>query len=159
VKVKVAAMLAFTKKTGYGLMAMGYLGSLQRDDLASAREISQRFGVSTALLMNVLKELCAAGYVSSVRGVHGGYRLARRPEEITLSDLVTVLEGPVRSAQCLTGDPTAREGTCKIMDRCPVADPIHRLQRKLSDFLKTVTLAEIVEPPTTPAEQGNKVCP
>ena len=149
-------MLAFTKKTGYGLIAMGYLGSLHGDNPASAGEIARRFGVSTAFLMNVLKELCAAGYVSSVRGVHGGYRLARRPEEITLWHLVTVLEGPVRLAECLTNDPIAREGTCKIMDRCPIADPIHRLQRKLSDFLKTVTLAEIVEP--APAEQKDQAC-
>jgi len=147
-------MLALTKRTGYGLIAMGHLASLEADHVASAGQIARRFGVPKALLMNVLKELCAAGYVSSVRGVHGGYRLSRRPEEITLSDVVTVLEGPVRLAECLTGHPSVRDGACKIMDRCPITDPIHRLQRRLSDFLRTVTLAEIVEPAITTAEQG-----
>ncbi len=142
-------MLSLTKKTGYALIAMVHLARLADDRLASAREIAEKSAIPTALLMNVLKTLAAEGYVESHRGAHGGYRLARPPEEINLADVVTALEGPIRLAECLSGqaDDEAECG-CQIMAHCPIVDPVHRVQRKLSDFLKTVTLAEIVEPTT-----------
>ena len=146
-------MLALTKKTGYGLIAMTYLAGLDEGQVASAREIAERFGVPGSLLMNVLKELSAAGYVESVRGAHGGYRLAREPEKISVADLVTAVEGPIRLAQCVAGkDPGGDSEPCRLVERCPVADPVHRVQRRLSDFLKTVSLAEIVAPGAMPVK-------
>jgi Rrf2 family protein len=140
-------MLSLTKKTGYGLIAMTHLARLPDDQHASAREIAEMFGVPTALLMNILKELAGAGYVQSVRGAHGGYRLARDPEHISLAELVGTLEGPMRLAECLREDHKAGEQMiCALVDRCPIADPVHRVQRKLSDFLKNLTLADIAEP-------------
>ena len=146
-------MLALTKKTGYALVAMTHLACLDEDELASAREIAEQFGVPTSLLMNVLKELSAAGYVESARGAHGGYRLAVPPEQISLADLVTALEGPVRLAECITEQMESdQECTCNVMARCPIADPVHRVHRRLNDFLKKVTLAEIAEPALVLAE-------
>jgi len=144
-------MLALTKKTGYALVAMCHLAGLDGEKLASAREIAGLFGVPTALLMNVLKELAGAGYVESVRGARGGYRLARAPERINLADVVAVIEGPVRLAECVTeAAADDSECTCRLMASCPISDPMHRVQRKLRDFLKKVTLAEIVGPPVEP---------
>ena len=140
-------MLAFTKKTGYALVAMSHLAGLEPGQVASAREIADLFGVPTSLLMNVLKQLAGAGYVESVRGSRGGYRLAREPDQISLADVVAALEGPIRLAECIVGTTDDKsECTCRLMARCPVADPVHRVHRKLKDFLVKVTLAEIVNP-------------
>ncbi len=140
-------MLALTKKTGYGLIAMTHLARMGTGEVTSAREIAELFGVPAGLLMNVLKELCSTGYVESVRGARGGYRLARRPEEINLADLIGAIERPVRMAECMTDRAGDAECTCEQMARCPVSDPVHRVHRKLNDFLRKVTLAEIVEQP------------
>ena len=139
-------MLALTKKAGYGLIAISHLAQVDEHEYVSAREIAERFGVPASLMMNALKELSAAGYVEGCRGPRGGYRLARRPEEINLADLIAVVEGPVRLAECITHEAGEHECTCQVMAQCPIADPIHRVHRRLSDFLKGVTLAEIVEP-------------
>ena len=148
-------MMALTKKTGYALVAMAHLAKLAPDELASSREIADLFGVPASLLMNVLKELGAAGYVSSVRGARGGYRLARSPEEITLNDVIADLEGPVRMAECVTDVTDEQdECTCQMMARCPIADPVHRVHRKLKDFLTKVTLAEIVDPASVLTHHG-----
>jgi len=147
-------MLALTRKTGYGLTAMTYLAGLDEGRFESARQVAGRIGAPTALTMNALKELAAAGYVESARGARGGYRLARRPEDISVADVVTVLEGPVRLAKCLTdAADDDHECTFRTMATCPVADPVHRVQRRIRDFLNKVTLAEIVDPLAAMAER------
>ena len=110
---------------------------------ASAREISERFGVPASMMMNVLKELSASGYVESVRGAHGGYRLARDPDQINLGDLIATIERPVRLAECVTDAAGEDECTCELMARCPISDPVHRVHRKLADFLKILAEREI----------------
>ena len=125
---------------------MGHLSQLERGSLASARQIADRLDVSTSLLMNVLKQLASAGYIESVRGARGGYRMAIEPQDVSLADLVDLLEGPVRLSECMTQATDEGQCTCQVMARCPVTDPVHRVQRKLKDFLASVTLDEIVKP-------------
>ena len=144
-------MLALTKKTSYGLIAMAHLAKLGPDNIVSAREISELFGTPMSLLMNVLKELATAGYVQSIRGVRGGYRLARRPEEINLADLVTTLEGPIRLSACVTDQAAHRECTQQVMSRCPVADPVHRVQRRQTE--RNAVLHQVVARAHLPAER------
>ncbi len=138
-------MLCITKKTGYGLVALTRLAKLDDGDKLSARQIAEQYDVPVSLLMNVLKELSSAGVVESTRGAKGGYRLARSPEEISLRDLIVTLEGPIRLAECIKGQ-THSDEACRIMDNCPIADPVHKVNRRISDFLKDVTLSEIVRP-------------
>ncbi len=144
-------MLALTKRTGYALIAMSHLAELPPGALSSAREIAEAYDVPASLLMNVLKELASAGYVESVRGAHGGYRLACEPESVNLAELVEAIEGPVRLAECVLNVGDDAECTCQVMSRCPVADPVHRVQRKLQDFLRKVSLAEITATAAEPS--------
>ncbi len=139
-------MLSMTKKTGYGLIAMTHLAKLPADSLASAREIAEHYEIPPALLMNVLKELAGAGYVQSVRGAHGGYRIVRAPEDVNFVGLMEVLEGPMKLAQCITGSVGDGQdgGACELMGKCPIADPIHRVHRRIRDFLRQVTLADVM---------------
>ena len=135
-------MLAFTKKTNYGLIALSRLAATPKKILC-AREIAEQSHVPAYPLMNVLKALAAAGYVESVRGAHGGYRLALRPDEIRLGGVIDVLEGPIRDSACLGGRVPA-DRTCDEVDTCPRADPVHRVHRKLRDFLHTLALSDIM---------------
>ena len=130
---------------------MTHLARAPEGELSSARKIAEMFGVPTSLLMNILKELAAGGLVSSVRGARGGYCLARDPSEISLADIITALEGPVKLAECVTGELAEDDHSlCSIMAKCPIADPVHRVHRKIYDYMKQLTLAEIAEP--SPAE-------
>jgi len=144
-------MLALTRKTGYALIALTHLAELDEGELSPAREVAVRYDAPRALMMNVLKDLAAAGYVESVRGAHGGYRLARPLEEVTLADLVSAIEGPVQLAECV-GQVGARsdKGSCRVRATCPIVDPIHRVHRRLREFLGRITLAEIVHPAMVP---------
>lgn len=145
-------MLALTRKTGYALIALTHLAELDEGELSPAREIADRYDAPRALTMNVLKDLAAAGYVESVRGARGGYRLATPLEEVTLADLISAIEGPVQLAECVGQVvPAKHGGACRIRRTCPIVDPIHRVHRRLREFLGRITLAEIVNPAMAPA--------
>ena len=140
-------MLSMTKKSGYGLIAMCHLAELGPSERASAREIAGAHDVPVSLLMNVMKQLCAAGYVGSVRGSRGGYYLVADPDEVDLIGVMEALEGPVKLAECISGEhDDSVESTCSLLPKCPIADPMHRVHRRIRDMLKDLTLSDILPP-------------
>ncbi len=140
-------MLSLTKKASYGLITMAHLAR-RGGQRVSAREIARENHLPVAFVMNVMKRLCAAGYVQSVRGATGGYTLARRPEDIILGPLLDEIEGPVEDARCKRGDygmtPRPLGKPCPDVETCPHGDPVHRVHRKIRDFLQNVALADIM---------------
>ncbi len=136
-------MLALTKKTDYGLLALSYLART-RGALVSARELARLSRVSLPMLTNILKTLAQAGITVSERGAGGGYRLARGTDEITLESVITAIEGPLRFVQC-TADPLMKESSrCELADHCPIRHPAQRINVRLREFLESVTLGEVV---------------
>lgn len=136
-------MLTLNKKTGYGLIALTHLAGLARGEVASAREMAERSGAPAALLCNALKILAAEGLVESVRGARGGYRLSTPPESIDMERVIAVLEGPVRLAEC-GGDESPAQRRCSVNWPCPISEPLRKIQAGLSEFLRGVTLADVM---------------
>jgi Rrf2 family protein len=138
-------MLSLTKKTDYALIALGYLAD-RPDETVSAREIAAAFEMPAALVMNILKTLHHAGMLLSTRGTKGGYRLTADLGKVTMYELIEVLEGPVRLAECvIREEPCGSDGApCKIGRQCPIQGPIKALHTKLVRFLKDVRLSEVV---------------
>lgn len=66
----------------------------QRGLPTSLKIIAEHYGISQPFLMQIFMQLKGAGLVLSVRGAGGGYQLARRPEEISIADIVDVIDGP-----------------------------------------------------------------
>lgn len=134
-------MLTLTRKVEYALIALGQMAR-DTERVFSARELAEKYALSAPLLMNVLKELQRAGFVNSTRGSRGGYRLTRLPTAISLAQVIEAVEAPVRVIRC--AEP-AIEGSpgCELADCCPVRAPLRRLHDRLSDFLKSVTVADL----------------
>jgi Rrf2 family protein len=131
-------MLCLTRKTDYALIALGYLAERQ-DRVVSAREIARGFNLPEALLMNILKSLQGDGILRSTRGKHGGYRIAGDLEEISLYELIRVLEGKVEPG-C-----DHEEAAARVRGNWKPA-PIRAIQSKMMQFLRDVTLADLVLP-------------
>jgi Rrf2 family protein len=132
-------MTLLTRKVDYALLVMSYLHD--HSGGASAREIAACFGLSRAFVANILKELCSKGYVSSHRGVKGGYVLLRPLNLVTLAEFIDGLEGhPVQLAACTQTDP---EDGCSLIGLCPVRRPIAEIHRRIRAVLDGVTLAEL----------------
>jgi Rrf2 family protein len=136
-------MLALTRKSDYALVALSHLAR-RNGSVSSAREIADIYHVPLPILMNILKTLTRHGMIESVRGAHGGYRLALVPREISLRMVVNAMEGPVRLFPCASSADGAA-GACTQENWCPIAGPAKRVSGRLQEFLGGVTLEEIAE--------------
>ena len=97
-------MLTLTKKTEYALIAACHLANVGQE-VVSARDMAETYGVRLPLLMNVLKKLNQHGILRSVRGARGGYALAVGPKQVSLSRLIEAVEGPPRLVKCALPQP------------------------------------------------------
>jgi len=112
-------------------------------DGASAREISSKFGISRPFLANIMKTLCHHGYLSSSRGVHGGYVLIRKPNEISLSDIMNSLDETFHLTDC---SKDAEKQTCSARTFCPIRTGMSSVHNRIRFILSDVTLADILDP-------------
>ena len=103
-------MLKISKKADYAIVLLCLLAQDQArataDDparLRSASELAEATGLSQSLVANLLKDYTRAGFLESVRGAQGGYRLARRADQLGLREILTVIEGPIHFVECAEG--------------------------------------------------------
>jgi Rrf2 family protein len=132
-------MALMSRKVDYALLILSYLD--RHPEGGCARAIAARFTLSRGFVANILKQLCQKGFVTSHRGVKGGYLLQRSLTETSLSDLMEALDNAVSLAEC-NGD------VCPLASLCPVRGPVAEVHRRICDVLRSVTLAELVCPKT-----------
>jgi Rrf2 family protein len=103
-------------------------------------EIAKGQNLSVKYLEQLIIPLKASGLIRSVRGARGGYRLARRPDRITLGQIVEVLEGGLSLVECVD-DPKA----CKLQADC-LTRPVWRgISRLVKEHLSSLTLQDVLE--------------
>ncbi len=140
-------MLSLTRKTDYALVALALLGRRRSDGggPVSARVVAEEFGLPQPLLMNILKELAQARIVTSTRGATGGYTLANDPAQISVLEVVTAIEGPVRLAQCCDGLPIAGQGCAVEAAHCPAKGAVRRLHNRIVSLFEEMTLQDLLD--------------
>jgi Rrf2 family protein len=144
-------MTLLNRKVDYALLILSYLD--QKAEGGCAREIATRFGLSRGFVANILKELCHKGFVTSHRGVKGGYVLQRSPHEVSLADLMDALDESFRFAEC---NHLVPDDGCSLVNVCPVKGPIAEVHQRLRQVLQNVRLAELFRPafPSTGLQIG-----
>jgi Rrf2 family protein len=135
-------MFTLTRKTDYALIALTHMAQQKPGVLCTSKDISGKYRLPPALLVNVLKSLVQGEVVRSMRGTKGGYALAMPADRITLAAVIQAIEGPIRFVQC-AGLSLTGEANCELIDSCPLTRPVRKVHSRLMDFLNEVTLAEI----------------
>ncbi len=133
-------MLRLSKFADYGTSVMTVLAG-SPDTLRNAAELAQLTHVSVPMVSKILKALARDKLVVSIRGAQGGYRLARTPDEITMAEVITALEGPIALTECADAG-----GHCSIEPRCAVRTNWQRINVAIAEALKNITLAEMTTP-------------
>jgi len=135
-------MLQLTKRTEYGLIALTHLAH-REGSVSSVREICERYPVPKRLVAEVLKDLCHANLVESHRGSSGGYSLARKPEAISVGDVVAALEGHPSLTSCASLGLFVAQ-SCEVERVCPIRSPIETLRIELWRLLSRTTLRDLL---------------
>lgn len=131
-----------TKRADYALLALSYLASAASDNparLVNTKEIAEQYEIPVELLAKILQILAKNGMVASHPGPSGGYRLLRNPNDISVAEVVYMIDGPVSLLHCSTGD----ESSCKQFSRCTIRDPLAAIENRVIDVLAKISIAEI----------------
>ena len=111
---------------------------LQVSELASKEELPVKF------LEQILMQLKGAGYLESRRGKHGGYLLARPPENISIGQVIRLIDGPLAPIACVSQ--TAYERcTCPDEEHCGLRMLMLDVRNAITNILDRYTLADVVE--------------
>ena len=131
-------MFKISRMIDYGVVIMSQLAHTERE-VMTAPEISDATGLPMPSVSKVLKSLGRSDIVNSHRGVHGGYSLGRRPDDITLADIIETLEGPVALTACVDGS----DDQCKVETLCPIRGGWEKVNFAIRNALEEVTLSEL----------------
>ncbi len=122
-------MLSITSKSPYAVLALAELGRSPGPAPVPIGELARRRDVPVQFLEQLFAILRRAGVVSSQRGVKGGYRFARDPSEVTVLEIVELLDGPLgRDAEGVFADAAA--AARKVLGETTIADVIERESRE-----------------------------
>ena len=131
-------------KGRYGTKALFELALHQGKGPQALREIARRQGLSEHYLEQLVAPLRKAGLVQSVRGAQGGYTLGREPSEITVGDILRVLEGPVSPTECALEDFDFSR-CCANPGVCPDRDVWIKVRKGIEQVVDNITLSDLVE--------------
>jgi FeS assembly SUF system regulator len=130
-------MIRISKLTDYATVILGALAA-EPARLQAAAEIAERTHVAAPTVSKLLKQLQRAGLVTSLRGLHGGYRLARPASQISAAAMLDALEGPVALTAC-----SGEHSHCGIEGTCSVGGAWQRVNRAIRQSLQEITLADL----------------
>ncbi|MGI5835183.1 MAG: RrF2 family transcriptional regulator [Chloroflexota bacterium] len=129
----------------YGLLAMVELAKHHGQGPLSLSDIAETGGLPLAYLEQLFGNLRQAGLVEGTRGVRGGYKLTRSPQEITVGEVVRVLEGPIGPVDCVLEGESA--DCCTRSTTCSIKDMWVRVHEGILEVLDSTSLADFKDSP------------
>jgi FeS assembly SUF system regulator len=130
-------MVRISRLTDYATVILATLAG-EPDRVLNAHHLAEATRIALPTVSKLLKQLQRAGLVTSTRGQHGGYRLARPAGQISAAAILDALEGPVALTECAVG-----LGQCEIEESCRVSRVWQRLNAAIRRSLTEVTLAQL----------------
>lgn len=124
--------------TDYAVRAVMYLAGA--DGVTSSREVSERMKIPREYLIQLCRKLMTAGIIQTVPGRNGGYFLSRQPEDISLLELVQIIEGTTKISRCLEKDCYCSEVET---DACSIRRAYTDVQSQMEMLLGRLTIDKI----------------
>jgi FeS assembly SUF system regulator len=145
-------MLKLGKLADYATALMTAMASAP-SQVHTAQGLADRTHVSAPTAAKLLKLLTKGGLVESLRGAHGGYRLSRSPERITVAEIISAVEGPIAVTEC-----SEDHSGCSMESSCATKTNWRLINRAIFEALQAVTLAQMAAPqPVSPRRQESPI--
>ena len=136
-------MVRITKDADYAIVLLARIANHDEGEVLTARGLAEQTGLPAPMVSKILKALTRGGLLVSHRGSKGGYSLVRRLDEISVADVIKILEGPISLTECWGEGP---EPHCGIEKVCPVRSPWSMVNQAIWRTLSDIPLAEMVYP-------------
>jgi Rrf2 family protein len=141
--------MILSRSADYGLRAMIYLARNRGSRHITLNEIAAAMHTPPFLLGRIMQRLVKGDLVFSMKGHHGGFRVARDPRGITVAEVIREIDGPFHMFDC-TG--TAE---CGLSGDCTMGDMFSRAEKALDDVLRSVTLEDLATHSRLPDRLGS----
>ncbi|HEX3860854.1 MAG TPA: SUF system Fe-S cluster assembly regulator [Stellaceae bacterium] len=133
-------MIILSKLADYGVIVATYLAAHpERQETATAIAAATR--LPRATVAKLLKSLAHAGLAAATRGAAGGYRLARRPEAISVAEVVAAIDGDIGMTQC-----SIHTSDCAHTTYCPTRPHWAAINQAVGLALSAISLADMIVP-------------
>ena len=134
--------MKISTKGRYALRLMIDLAQNRGNGFIALKDISTRQEISKKYLEQIIPLLNRSNLLTANKGHMGGYQLAKDPDMITVKDIILSTEGSLSTVSCMQDDPNR----CKKCDTCLTLPIYEGLSKVLSDYLESITLADIIRP-------------
>ena len=132
--------MKISTKGRYGLRILMDLALHESEKPRLIRDIAKSQQISEKYISRLVIALRKGGMIRSIRGVNGGFYLARKPEEITLLDVIEVMEGQLSIVDCVKSPKR-----CAMHENCAPREIWCKLNDEIRDLMRQTTLADILE--------------
>ncbi len=133
--------MKISTKGRYAVRIMVDLALHNTGECIKVKDIAERQEISEKYLEQIIAALNRAGYVKSVRGAQGGYRLVKKPQEYTVGMILRLTEGSLAPVSCLEDDSVL----CNRIDTCETVQVWKDLYRAINQVVDGITIADLVE--------------
>ena len=139
-----SSMLKISEGAALGIHSMIVLAKAG-DELMSVKYIAEKLNVSANHLSKIMQRLVKCGFVESIKGNGGGFRLAKKPQKISLLNIYEAIDGKFKPSVCLLhANSSSRASYCKpsacIFDKCALGDLLESINNQVESHLRTRTL-------------------
>ena len=133
-------MLKLSKLADYATVLMTAIAA-DPERVHNGQELAVKTRVPVPTVAKLLKTLARGGLLESQRGAHGGYKLARAPEKLSVAEIIRALEGPIAVTEC-----SSHHGGCNIESHCATRANWRLINTAIRQALEAVTLAQMAAP-------------
>lgn len=132
--------MKISTKGRYSLRVMADLALNNNGKYVTSKEIAKRQGISNKYLEQIIAMLNKAGYLETARGTSGGYKLAKKPNECVIGDILKATEGDLAPIDCLT-----EEGKCIRQKNCKTYSFWKGLDNVINEYVNSKTLEDLIK--------------
>lgn len=134
-------MMRMTKQADYAIVLMTYFARAEPDLVLSARDLANTAHLPIPTVTKLLKIMARDGLLVSQRGLKGGYSLAREPQDISVAQVITAIEGPIAITQC-----SGNASGCAKSARCPTQENWSMIDKAVREALNGISIDEMSRP-------------
>lgn len=132
--------MKISTKGRYAVRLMLDVAVYGSDKNVSMRDVAERQNISMKYLEQIVSQLAKVGYLKSIRGAQGGYRLTKKPSEYTIGDILRTTEGALSPVACLDDE----VNQCPRAGQCPTIDFWQGLYDTVNNYVDSITLEDLM---------------